>query len=90
VPGDRKKSIAKFVDLCKKRVLKYSRIQTEQSKRLGYFMDWDNSYYTMSDENNYMIWHFLKPVIRRNGFTGEQKVFPGVLDAKQQFPNMKC
>ena len=23
-------------------------------------MDWDNSYYTMSDENNYMIWHFLK------------------------------
>jgi len=23
-------------------------------------MDWDNSYYTMSDENNYMIWYFLK------------------------------
>src|SRR5258708_34027208 len=23
-------------------------------------MDWDNSYYTMSEENNYMIWHFLK------------------------------
>ena len=23
-------------------------------------MDWDNSYYTMSDENNYTIWHFLK------------------------------
>ncbi|OGG16763.1 isoleucine--tRNA ligase [Candidatus Gottesmanbacteria bacterium RIFCSPHIGHO2_02_FULL_40_24] len=60
VPGDKKKSIAKFVELCKKRVLKYSRIQTEQSKRLGYFMDWNNSYYTMSDENNYMIWHFLK------------------------------
>ncbi|MBI5619333.1 class I tRNA ligase family protein, partial [Candidatus Gottesmanbacteria bacterium] len=60
VPGDRKASIAKFVELCKTRVLKYSAIQTEQSKRLGYFMDWDNSYYTMSDENNYMIWHFLK------------------------------
>ena len=25
-------------------------------------MDWDNSYYTMSDENNYMIWYFLKTV----------------------------
>jgi len=23
-------------------------------------MDWDNSYYTLSDDNNYMIWHFLK------------------------------
>jgi len=60
VPGDTKASIAKFIDLCKERVLKYSGIQTEQSKRLGYFMDWENSYYTMGSENNYMIWHFLK------------------------------
>jgi len=60
VKGDAFASIAKFVELCKKRVIKYSKIQTEQSKRLGYFMDWDNSYYTMSEENNYMIWHFLK------------------------------
>ena len=60
VPGDKKASIAKFVELCKQRVYKYSKIQTEQSKRLGYFADWDHSYFTMSDENNYMIWHFLK------------------------------
>jgi isoleucyl-tRNA synthetase len=52
--------IDKFVELCKERVWKYSGIQTEQSKRLGYFMDWDNSYYTMSEENNYTIWRFLK------------------------------
>ena len=52
--------VDKFVQLCKDRVKKYSGIQTEQSKRLGYFMDWDNSYYTLSDDNNYMIWHFLK------------------------------
>jgi isoleucyl-tRNA synthetase len=65
VPGDKKASIAKFVDLCKQRVNKYSAIQTEQSKRLGYFMDWDNSYYTMSDENNYMIWHFLKTCFQK-------------------------
>jgi len=67
VPGDRKKSIARFVELCKARVYKFSAIQTEQSKRLGYFMDWDHSYYTMSDENNYMIWHFLK-VAHENGW----------------------
>lgn len=55
-----KYGVEKFVNKCKERVLKFAKIQTEQSKRLGYFMDWDNSYYTMSDENNYMIWHFLK------------------------------
>ena len=60
VPGDPKASVAKFVGLCKERVKKYSKIQTEQSKRLGYFADWDHSYFTMSDENNYMIWLFLK------------------------------
>ena len=60
IPGNKKESIAKFVELCKQRVEKYSQIQTEQSKRLGYFMDWDNSYFTLTDENNYMIWHFLK------------------------------
>ena len=52
--------IEKFVNLCKQRVEKYSKIQTEQSIRLGYWMDWENSYYTMSDENNYTIWSFLK------------------------------
>lgn len=52
--------VAEFVQKCKDRVNKYSSIQTEQSKRLGYLMDWDNSYYTMSEQNNYMIWHFLK------------------------------
>ena len=52
--------VAKFVQLCRDRVKKYSGIQTEQTKRLGNFMDWDHSYYTLSDDNNYMIWHFLK------------------------------
>jgi isoleucyl-tRNA synthetase len=72
VPGDRFASIDRFVQLCKERVDKFARIQTEQSIRLGYWMDWDRdgdwdkppderrSYYTMSDENNYTIWAFLK------------------------------
>jgi isoleucyl-tRNA synthetase len=55
-----KYGVDKFVKKCKARVLKYSKIQTEQSIRLGQWMDWDNSYYTMSDVNNYTIWHFLK------------------------------
>ena len=57
--------IEKFVNLCKERVRKYSDIQTQQSIRLGYWMDWDNSYYTMSDENNYTIWAFLKKLFEK-------------------------
>ncbi|MDQ3328089.1 MAG: class I tRNA ligase family protein, partial [Chloroflexota bacterium] len=52
--------MAEFVNRCKERVWKYAGIQTQQSIRLGYWMDWENSYYTMSDENNYAIWAFLK------------------------------
>ena len=52
--------VANFVNKCKDRVRRFSSIQTQQSRRLGYFMDWDNSYFTMSDENNYAIWNFLK------------------------------
>jgi len=95
-----------FVRLCKARVLRYAAVQTEQSIRLGYWMDWNDpdqlrwlaerlledpnqvitvegpegpvtdtveqivgrlglpelggSYFTFSNENNYMIWTFLK------------------------------
>lgn len=55
-----KYGIEKFCIGCRKRVEKFSKIQTEQSKRLGMFMDWANSYYTMSETNNLYIWYFLK------------------------------
>ena len=45
---------------CKARVDTLRRSQTEQSNRLGMWMDWEHSYYTNSDENNYTIWAFLK------------------------------
>src|SRR5438874_232927 len=73
VPGDTEASIDRFVSECKARVNKFARVQTEQSVRLGYWMDWDRtdadwakppderkSYFTMSEENNYTIWSFLK------------------------------
>ncbi len=98
--------VAQFVNKCKERVLRYSGVQTQQSVRLGYWMDWNDldqlnwlgdkiittpneevtidgpegpvtdtvenivgrlgmpelggSYYTFSNENNYMIWRALK------------------------------
>ena len=55
-----KYGVDKFVTLCKERVDRFAQIITEQSIRLGQWMDWDNSYHTKSDENNYTIWHFLQ------------------------------
>jgi len=52
--------VDKFVQECKDRVQRFSAVQAQQSLRLGYWMDWDHSYYTNSDENNYTIWMFLK------------------------------
>jgi isoleucyl-tRNA synthetase len=57
--------IADFVNLCKQRVFKFAKRMTEQSIRLGYWMDWGNDYYTLSDENNYTIWYFLKNCYER-------------------------
>src|SRR3954452_22925732 len=78
VPGDTFASIDRFVQLCKERVDRFARIQTEQSIRLGYWMDWDRtdadwakppgqrkSYFTLSEENNYTIWTFLKKCHQR-------------------------
>ena len=57
--------VERFVNTCKERVRHFAAVQTDQSIRLGYWMDWDNSYYTMSDENNYSIWHFLRKCSER-------------------------
>ena len=57
--------LEKFIALCKARVEKYSKVQTDQSIRLGYWMDWNDSYFTMADENNYTIWSFLKKCHQR-------------------------
>ncbi|MFZ1971025.1 MAG: isoleucine--tRNA ligase [Candidatus Nanoarchaeia archaeon] len=52
--------ILNFVNSCKKRVEKFSKIQMEQSVRLGQWMDWENSYYTMTDNNNLHNWFLIK------------------------------
>jgi isoleucyl-tRNA synthetase len=73
VPGDSEASIDRFVQACKDRVNKFARVQTDQSIRLGYWMNWDRtdadwakspddrkSYFTMAERNNFTIWSFLK------------------------------
>ena len=111
-----------FVRKCKERVLRYAAVQTEQSMRLGYWMDWDDpdhlrrladavveepsqritvegpmgpvtdsveqivgrlgmpelggSYFTFSNENNYMIWAFLKKCWQRGWLYRGADVMP--------------
>jgi len=55
-----KYGILNFVKACKKRVDKYSKQMINSSIRLGQWMDWNDSYYTMSDKSNEYKWHFLK------------------------------
>lgn len=50
----------KFTEKCIDRVKYFGEEITKQSIRMGQFMDWDNSYYTNTDENITSIWHFLK------------------------------
>ena len=57
--------VGDFVELCKQRVDRFADIISEQSKRLAMWMDWDDSYHTKSDENNYTIWHFLKVCLEK-------------------------
>ncbi|GAI09908.1 unnamed protein product, partial [marine sediment metagenome] len=52
--------ILNFIKSCRKRVEKFTKIQRDQSIRLGQWMDWDNSYYTMSDNNQLHNWHLIK------------------------------
>ena len=114
--------IARFVHKCKERVLRYAAVQTEQSIRLGYWMDWNDaallhslaakmaqspeeaitvegphgpvtgtveqivarlglpelggSYFTFSNENNYMIWSFLKRCWERGWLYKGHDVMP--------------
>jgi isoleucyl-tRNA synthetase len=56
--------------------MKFSKIQADQSQRLGYWMDWNNSYYTMSDENNYTIWGFLKKLYEEGKIYKDTDVVP--------------
>jgi isoleucyl-tRNA synthetase len=57
--------IAEFTERCKERVATYAGVIAEQSKRLGMWMDWENSYFTHSDTNIEYIWRFLEEVHAR-------------------------
>ena len=66
----------KFTRKCVDRVKHFSSVITEQSKRLGQWMDWDNSYFTNTDQNITSIWHFLKKCHENGWIEREYKPMP--------------
>jgi isoleucyl-tRNA synthetase len=66
----------RFAEACRDRVVHFSRLQTEQSRRLGQWMDWPNSYYTMTDPNISAIWGFLAECHRRGWLYRGRRCMP--------------
>jgi len=66
----------KFTNTCKARVEKFAGVITEQSKRLGMWMDWGNDYFTHTDANIEGIWHFLKKCHDNGWLRQEYKPMP--------------
>lgn len=66
----------KFTKKCVDRVKHFSGIIADQSKRLGQWMQWDNSYYTNTDRNIEGIWHFLKTCDNNGWIQREYKPMP--------------
>ncbi len=75
--------IKKFVLECKERTERMAQKQTEQSIRLGQWMDWDDSYYTHTDKANEYKWMFLK-FCKEKGW-----LYKGV-DVVQWCPRCSC
>lgn len=68
--------IENFILKCKERVAKYSGVITQQSIRLGQWMDWDNSYFTHTDTNIAGIWHFLQTCHRNGWVYQDYRILP--------------
>ncbi|MBX4212165.1 isoleucine--tRNA ligase [Candidatus Pacearchaeota archaeon] len=52
--------VEKFIAKCKEYATQYIKIQNEEFKNLGVWMDWDNPYLTLSDDYIEAIWAAFK------------------------------
>jgi isoleucyl-tRNA synthetase len=68
--------IDKFSRACRARVDRSAAAITKQSIRLGQWMDWQNSYYTYSDNNISHIWNALKLVHEKGWLVVGHRAMP--------------
>ena len=65
-----------FSRACRERVDKYAAVISEQSKRLGMWMDWERSYFTHDDSNIEGIWGFLQKCHEEGWLAPDYRVMP--------------
>lgn len=65
-----------FTEACISRVKHYAGRIAEQSKRLGQWMNWDDSYFTNSDTNITTIWYFLKKCYEKGWLIEKYRPMP--------------
>lgn len=68
--------VGKFADACRDRVTRFAGEIIDQSKLLGQWADWPNSYRTDSHENILHIWGFLKKCHDRHLLYHDNRVMP--------------
>jgi isoleucyl-tRNA synthetase len=65
-----------FSSACRDRVASFAARIIDQSTRLGMWMDWEGSYYTMTDTNISYIWGFLAECHRRGWLCRGHRLMP--------------
>ncbi|MFQ5425711.1 MAG: isoleucine--tRNA ligase [Gaiellales bacterium] len=60
----------RFAAKCREKVAWSADVVTQQSRRLGMWMDWGSDYFTFSDTNIEYIWRFLT-VVHEKGWLGQ-------------------
>jgi len=71
---EEKIGVDRFVEKCKEFALKHVEIMTEQFKRLGVLMDWDNPYMTLDNEYIEGAWYTLKRAHERGLLTRDVRI----------------
>jgi isoleucyl-tRNA synthetase len=66
----------RFSMACRDRVASFASRIVGQSTRLGMWMDWDRSYYTLTDTNISYIWRFLAECHRRGWLYRGHRLMP--------------
>lgn len=76
VPGDKTASIAKFNKLCRESVFRYVEDWNDLTQRMGYWVNTEEAYVTLSNEYIESCWNILKDFYGKGLLEKDYKVVP--------------
>lgn len=76
IPGDKKASIARFNELCRKSVFKYVEDWKKLTERMGFWIDIENAYATLNNKYIESCWNILKTFYAQGLLEKDYKVVP--------------